>query len=122
MKLFADENIAVQIVNQLRELGHDVLYPPEIAQSADDNVWLEQARREERILITDDKDFGELVFRQKLPSAGVILLRLHHLPLPDRLRWLQSRWARILSYPQSSFVVVTEHKIRVRSGRHVSPP
>ena len=62
--------------------------------SADDNVWLDKARSEQRILVTDDKDFGELVFRRKLPSAGVILLRLHRLPLPDRLRWLQSRWNR----------------------------
>jgi predicted nuclease of predicted toxin-antitoxin system len=115
MKLFADENIAAQIVDQLRQLGHDVLYPPETGLSAEDDVWLEKARNEQRILLTDDKDFGELVFRKKLPSAGVILLRLHRLPLPDRLRWLQSRWKRILSYPPASFVVVTEHKIRVRS-------
>ena len=53
MKLFADENIAAQIVSQLRELGHDVLYPPEMRLSADDDVWLEKARRETRILITD---------------------------------------------------------------------
>ena len=118
MKLFADENIAAQIVHQLRQLGHDVLYPPETGLSADDDVWLDKARTEERILVTDDKDFGELVFRRKLPSAGVVLLRLHRLPLPDRLQWLQSRWAPILSYPLGSFVVVTEHKIRARSVRH----
>jgi predicted nuclease of predicted toxin-antitoxin system len=117
MKLFADENIAAQIVDQLRQLGHDVLYPPETGLSAGDAVWLEKARSEKRTLLTDDKDFGELVFRRKLPSASVVLLRLHRLSLPDRLRWLQSRWARILSYPPGSFVVVTQHKIRVRSVR-----
>ena len=118
MKVFADENIAAQIVDQLRQLGHDVLYPPETRLSAEDDVWLEKARIEQRTLLTDDKDYGELVFRRKLPSAGVVLLRLHRLPLPERLRWLQSRWKRILSYPPASFVVVTEHRIRVRSVRH----
>lgn len=71
MQLFADENIAAQIVHQLRELGHDVLYPPETQLHADDDVWLEKARREERILITVDKDFGELVFRKKWPPPGL---------------------------------------------------
>ena len=118
MKLFADENIAAQIVDQLRQHGHDVLYPPETELSAEDDVWLERARSEQRTLVTDDKDFGELVFRRKLPSAGIVLLRLHRLPLPERLRWLESRWTRILSYPPATFVVVTEHRIRVRSFRH----
>jgi len=36
MKLFADENIPAQIVDQLRQLGHDVLYPPETGLSAED--------------------------------------------------------------------------------------
>jgi predicted nuclease of predicted toxin-antitoxin system len=114
MKLFADENIAAQIVEQLRQLGHDVLYPRETGLSAEDDIWLEKARSEERTLVTDDKDYDELVFRRKLPSGGVVLLRLHRLPLPDRLRWLQSRWSRILSYPPASLVVVTERKIRAR--------
>jgi len=82
MKLFADENIAAQIVDQLRQLGHDVLYPPETGLSAADDVWLEKARSEERTLLTDDKDYGELVFRRKLPSASVVLLRLHRLRCP----------------------------------------
>jgi predicted nuclease of predicted toxin-antitoxin system len=118
MKLFADENIAAQIVDQLRQLGHEVLYPPETGLSAEDDVRLEKARTEQRTLLTDDKDYGELVFRRKLPSASVVLLRLHRLPLRERLRWPQSRWERILSYPPASFVLVTEDRIRVRSVRH----
>ena|SRR2546425_11021223 len=117
MQLFADENIAAQIVSQLRGLGHDVLYPPETEGRADDEIWLEKARSAERILITDDKDFGELVFRKKMASAGVVLLRLHRLPLPDRVQWLQSRWEQILSRSPANFVVVTERKIRIRQVR-----
>ena len=115
MKLLADENIHRDIVLWLRSCGHDVLYASEVLGGSSNEELLALARQESRTLITDDKDFGELVFRRKLPSTGVVLLRLHRLPLPDRLRWLQSRWTRILSYPPASFVVVTEYKIRVRS-------
>src|SRR5262245_37751796 len=65
MQLFADESVASQIVRQLRDLGHDVLYPPETDESAADEIWLDKARNEKRILITDDKDFSELVFARK---------------------------------------------------------
>ena len=72
------------------------------------------AADEGRLLITDDKDFGELVFRKRLLTAGVVLLRLHRLPLRERLEWLRTAWERILSQPAGSFVVVTERKMRVR--------
>src|SRR5215467_14230396 len=76
----------------------------------------EKARSEERTLLTDDKDYGELVFRRKLPSASVVLLRLHRLPQPERLQWLESRWSRIrycqldpfgtnLGWPESEFEI-----------------
>ena len=117
MKLFADENIAAQIVDQLRHLGHDVLYPPETGLSADDDIWLDKARTEQRILVTDDKDFGELVFRRKLPSAGVVLLRITPPTAARPTAVAPIKMETELSYPPASFVVVTEHKIRVRSVR-----
>ncbi|HZZ42759.1 MAG TPA: DUF5615 family PIN-like protein [Tepidisphaeraceae bacterium] len=114
MKLLADENISRQIVEQLRRLGHQVLWASESAAGADDSDWLETGEREGRLLITDDKDFGELVFRQQLASAGVILLRMHRLSLSQKLSRLESLWPQILSRPPGSFVVVTDHSIRVR--------
>jgi Domain of unknown function (DUF5615) len=59
VKLFTDENIAAQIVTQLRQLGHDVLYPPETGLSADDDIWLEKARSEQRTLLTDELPLPE---------------------------------------------------------------
>ena len=117
MQLFADESVAAQIVRQLRDLGHDVLYPPETEESAADEIWLNKAQTENRVLITDDKDFGELVFRKKMSSAGIVLLRLHRLPLPDRLLWLKPRWEQILSRSPGNFAVVTDQKIRIRPIR-----
>ena len=79
MNFLVDEGVDAPIVYALREEGHDVLYIAELDPGIDDEVILEQARREERILVTLDKDFGELVYRLKKIHAGVILVRLHGL-------------------------------------------
>ena len=73
MKLFADENIARAIVAWLRAAGHDVLYAPEVDPGAIDEDWLSRADADQRLVVTSDKDFGELVFRDQLNSFGVVL-------------------------------------------------
>ena len=60
MKFFADENVARLIVQWLRERGHDVLYAAEVAPGRDDAVWQHQAEQSERLIVTADKDFGDL--------------------------------------------------------------
>jgi predicted nuclease of predicted toxin-antitoxin system len=105
-----------QFVEQLRSPGHDVVYAAELKPGLDDDSWLAIARTDERILITDDKDFGELVFRRRLLASGVVLLRQHRMTLDERLRWLATAWPRILSQPPGSFIVVAHRRIRVRSA------
>ena len=77
MRLLANENIASSVIHGLRDAGHDVLSVKESMRRADDQVILARAMSEQRIVLTCDKDFGELAFRSRLPaSCGVILLRL----------------------------------------------
>lgn len=76
MNLLADESVDQQIVARLRRDGHAVLYVAELSPSVSDDVVLQQARASNSLLLTADKDFGELVFRQRLLHSGVILLRL----------------------------------------------
>lgn len=76
MNLFADESVNAALVRRLRQEGHDVLYAHESSPGAPDNQILDSANREHRVLITFDKDFGELVFRQGLITTGVLLVRL----------------------------------------------
>jgi predicted nuclease of predicted toxin-antitoxin system len=64
MKFLADENIDQQIVKALRDRGHEVLYVAEMERGVDDDFLSELANEEETVLITADKDFGEIVFRQ----------------------------------------------------------
>ena len=79
MKFLADEGVDGQIVSRLREDGHDVLYVAENIAGTTDEEILELANRDERILMTRDKDFGELVYREKRAHSGIILNRLYEL-------------------------------------------
>ena len=77
MRFIADEGVDAQIVAALRKEGHDVLYVIEFDAGASDPDILCNANEEDRILITRDKDFGELVFRLKKVHSGIILNRLY---------------------------------------------
>jgi hypothetical protein len=90
------------------------LYVAESASGATDRVLLHQANVEGRLLLTEDKDFGELVFRSKEAVPGLILLRLE--PDMGRLKWLRLR-AAIESFGDGllgRYVVVEETRFRSR--------
>jgi predicted nuclease of predicted toxin-antitoxin system len=78
MNLFADECCDVLLVRELRAGGHDVVYAKEDFPGQPDEVVLKAAFDQDRILLTEDKDFGELVYRLAFPARGIILLR----PMP----------------------------------------
>ena len=76
MKLLADESVDAPIVAQLRQDGHEVASIAEESPGLKDEAVLDRAYRDGIVCLTADKDFGELVYRQRLPHAGVLLLRL----------------------------------------------
>jgi predicted nuclease of predicted toxin-antitoxin system len=76
VRWLADECIDAGLVAHLRHAGHDVLYMAEIAPSANDAEVMARALREGRLLLTEDKDFGDLVFRHGSRVPGIVLLRL----------------------------------------------
>jgi len=75
LRFLADESCDFAIVRALRADGYDVLAVSEVTQRSDDRRLIEQAHRESRILLTEDKDFGWLVHVSHADSAGVILIR-----------------------------------------------
>jgi predicted nuclease of predicted toxin-antitoxin system len=115
MKFFADENVARAIIQWLRQRGHDVLSAAEAGPGEDDAVWLRQAERLERVIVTSDKDFGELIFRDRLNSHGIVLIRMQRLSLRQRLARLSAVWSTVEANPQGKFIVITEGRVRVRS-------
>jgi predicted nuclease of predicted toxin-antitoxin system len=76
VNLLADESIDQPIVKRLRDRGHRVWYVAEMDSGISDDMVLDLANRHEALLLTADKDFGELVFRQKRFTPGVLLIRL----------------------------------------------
>ena len=76
MNLIADEGVDKPIVDTLRQVGFDVLYVLETHRGADDDVVLSLANNSQRVLLTQYKDFGELVYRLKQAHFGVVLIRL----------------------------------------------
>lgn len=114
MRFLLDENMPSTLARELRALGHDVLCVVDFGQGADDVSVLAKAQEGERVLLTLDKDFGELAFRSPLPSScGIVLFRLSgtdpQADISQMMRILTSRndWA-------GQFTVATKDRVRQR--------
>ncbi len=75
MRLLADESCDFAIVRALRQAGHDVVAIAEDAAQAPDEEVLSRAEPDGRVVLTEDKDFGRLIFAQGRSSCGVVLVR-----------------------------------------------
>lgn len=122
MRIVANENVSATVIQTLRDRGHDVLSVKESLRGEKDSAVLARAQAEQRLVVTHDKDFGELAFRAGLPAeCGVILIRLSgDDPDSDNQRVLQAIESR--SDWTGHFSVVTEDRIRMRPLPGVSPP
>jgi predicted nuclease of predicted toxin-antitoxin system len=114
VRFLVDESVGTRLADWLRSQGHDATaiardYP---ASLPDDEV-LALAEREGRILITNDTDFGDLVFRARRPHRGVILFRLAtetFATRADRLTVVLTEHADALAH----FLVVEDSRVRIR--------
>jgi predicted nuclease of predicted toxin-antitoxin system len=112
MKILVDAHIGRLIVEFLKELGHDVLSAASFPAKTPDAEILQRAVAEGRVVMTSDKDFGELVFRLLKPAAGIILLRIDVPHEVERLEVLKNYWPRIEHSVAGHFVVVTNKAVR----------
>ena len=76
MNLVADENMEQEVVDRLRADGHELIYVAELSPSITDDEVLDEANARSALLLTGDKDFGELVDRVGRIHGGVVLTRL----------------------------------------------
>lgn len=114
MILLADESVDRRIVDRLRLDGHDVTYVAEIEPSIPDDLVLDRANAAESLLVTADKDFGELVFRQRRVHSGVVLLRLAGLS-PERKETVVAAAVRAHGEEmKQAFSVVSARHVRIR--------
>ena len=114
MKFLADESVERRVVQALRRIGFDVLSISEECPSISDVAVLNLSHKEKRVLVTNDKDFGELIFLEKRATKGILLLRFD-------LEATQQKIQRLLEFlkfhkekVENHFVVLTEHNARIR--------
>lgn len=112
MRFLIDECTGPAVARWLRAQQHDVFSVYEEARGADDDEVIQRAFAENRILITNDKDFGEKVYREQLPHKGVILLRLADERPAVKIDVLERLISVYADRIAGQFVVVTETKIR----------
>jgi predicted nuclease of predicted toxin-antitoxin system len=110
----ADESVDRQIVDAVRDLGYDVLSVAESTPGMPDDRVLSRANDARSVLLTADKDFGELVFRQRRLHAGVVLLRLAGLTPAIKARIVAAGIRAHASELEAGFCVVTDRAVRIR--------
>lgn len=116
MRWLVDECVSVSLVARLREAGHDAAYVAEIAPSTDDDAVLDMAIRERRLLLTEDKDFGELIFgATERPTFGVVMLRIRDERAAVRWPRLKEVIERYGERLFGAFTVVGEARTRMRT-------
>lgn len=114
MNLLADESVDWPIVARLRQYGHDIEYVAEMSPGDPDEVVLQKANGRRALLLTADKDFGELVFRMGRASAGVVLIRLAGLSPALKAELVAEAIQAHATQMQGSFSVVAPHSVRIR--------
>ncbi len=114
MRFLANENFPGAAVEALRADGHDVIWVRTAAPGSKDADILAWAVREERTLLTFDKDFGELAWRATLPaSCGIVLFRISMPTAPDAGAMLAARVAERYDWA-GHFAVIEPGRIRMR--------
>lgn len=114
MRILANENFPEEAVAALRKRKHDVAWIRTEAPGSNDQEVLARAGAEGRLIVTFDKDFGELAFRSKLPAdCGIVLFRIS---APSAARVARAAVAVLESRADwaGNFAVVEDHRVRMR--------
>jgi len=114
MKFLIDESVEKPIVDWLRDQKYDVTYVTESSPAITDEEVIKIANSESRILITNDKDFGELIFRQGRITQGILLIRASNEESSNKIRLVKEVLKKVKNKLRGNFIVVNEAGIRIR--------
>lgn len=114
MNIVADESVDGQIVYRLREDGYRVWYIAEESPSITDQDVLRIAKEQSAVLITADKDFGELVYRLKQAMSGVVLIRLAGLRPDQKALFVSCAFQEHEAEIINCFCVIGSRTVRIR--------
>ena len=113
MRFLVDECTGPAVAHWLRMQGHEVFSVYEEARGLDDEAIILKAYIENWILITNDKEFGEKVYRERHPHRGLVLLRLSDERAYMKIRILQNLIENHGDQISGQYLVVTETKLRI---------
>lgn len=114
MNIVADESVDYRIIRYLRQQSFNVIAIIDNNASITDTKVLDKANDQNALLITEDKDFGELVFRLKLKHNGIVLLRFFNdtIEIQNKkvLETLQNHYQELLN----NFSTLSDKRLRIR--------
>lgn len=116
MRFLVDECTGTSVADWLKSENHEVFSVFEQWRGASDDSILEKCQLENYILITSDKDFGEMVFRNQKVHNGIILLRCEPNVFKNRIEVLKKLLQNHSDSLQNNFIVVTNDKVRIVKG------
>jgi len=112
LKFLADVNIEKPIIDFFKNRGWDIRWVSDFGPEMEDENLIKLARAEKRILLTNDKDFGELVFLQKRLSYGIILIRVKGQETALKVKLTRRLMTEYSEKLANHFVVITKDKFR----------
>jgi predicted nuclease of predicted toxin-antitoxin system len=113
IKFLADVNVEKAVVEYLLEKKYDTKWIPEYNCEMLDDELLHWANIENRVIITNDKDFGELIFLQKKISTGIILFRVREQRAENKVNLIKHLLENFSEKILNHFIVITGEKIRI---------
>ena len=117
MRFLVDECTGPAVAQYLREVGHEVFSVYNQTRGLDDETIIHKAFEEDWILITNDKDFGEKVYRNDYPHKGVVFMRLENERAANKIKVLKNLLTSYAGQLVDNFTVVTETQVRFAKRR-----
>ncbi len=109
----ADESCAGPVIRALRAAGHDVIAIAETAKGVTDEAVIERALTGSRVLITEDRDFGELLYARGRTSAGVVFLKFDSRARRTKLQATVEAVAKLGDRLRNGFTVIEPGRVRL---------
>ena len=117
MRFLVDESTGPWVAQWLRERGDEVFSVFEQARGMDDDDILQKAFTEKWVLITNDKEFGDKIFRDRKQHKGIVLLRLDDERAAMKIDVIGRLLEQYEDRVENQFVVVTENTVRFAKAK-----
>jgi len=112
LKFLVDESTGSKVAEKLKKMGFETVSVIEVMRGAEDEAVMRKDKEENRVILTNDKDFGWLATVHKLP--GVILLRLREDTAENRIKITHHIPEKYRDNVYGSIIIATERRVRIK--------